>query len=448
MNIASIHAREILDSRGNPTVEADVILENGAMGRAEAPSGASTGTHEAVELRDNDPKEYRGLGVEHAVNNANTEIADALRGMDVSDQKALDEKMITLDGTPNKARLGANAILAVSLAAAKAAAQAKGVPLFKYIAEISGPSPAKGRLGGVLEKTPSRSPLAGGEMILPVPLMNIVNGGKHVLNSIDLQEFMIVPVGATTFAHALEMGANTFHALKDILAAQGRDTTVGDEGGFALIGAHRNEEALELIMQAIAKAGYEPGEDIALAIDCAASVFRQEDGTYHLAAENKTLTSAEMISWLAELAKKYPIVSIEDGLGEDDWDGWVEMTKQLPLQLVGDDLLVTNTAYLQKAIGLRAGNAILIKPNQIGTLTETIAAVQMAQAAGWRAILSHRSGETEDVTIAHLAVGLGTGQIKSGSLSRTERVEKYNELLRIEEMLGDKATYPGRKTFA
>ena len=426
MKITSIHAREILDSRDDPTVEADVILENGIMGRASVPSGASTGTHEAVELRDDDPKKYGGKSVDHAVANVNGEIAAALIGMDAFDQRALDEKMIALDGTPNKSRLGANAILAVSLAAAKAAAQDKALPLFGYLAELSGTKNATA---------------------LPVPLMNILNGGKHVLNSIDLQEFMIVPVGATTFAHALEMGANTFDALKQIFADEGRDTTVGDEGGFALIGTKRNEEALELIMQAIVKAGYTPGKDIVIAIDCAASVFRQKDGTYHLAAENKTLTSDEMIAWLAALAKKYPIVSIEDGLGEDDWAGWAEMTKRIPLQLVGDDLFVTNTVFLRRGIVEHAGNAILIKPNQIGTLTETIAAVQMAQAAGWKTIISHRSGETEDTTIAHLAVGLATGQIKTGSLSRSERIAKYNELLRIEEMLGTKAAYPGKVAF-
>jgi enolase len=426
MKIASIHAREILDSRDDPTVEADVILENGMMGRASVPSGASTGTHEAVELRDDDPKKYGGKSVEHAVQNVNSEIADALRSMDAGDQKALDEKMIALDGTPNKSRLGANAILAVSLATAKAAAQEQALSLFEYIAHLAG------------GKNPAT---------LPVPLMNILNGGKHVLNSIDLQEFMIVPVGATTFSHALEMGANTFDALKQIFATEGRDTTVGDEGGFALIGTKRNEEALELVIQAITKAGYAPGKDISIAIDCAASVFRQKDGTYHLTAENKTLTTEAMIAWLGELAKKYPIISIEDGLGEDDWAGWTEMTKRIPLQLVGDDLFVTNTEFLKRGIAERAGNAVLIKPNQIGTLTETIAAVQMAKSAGWRTIVSHRSGETEDTTIAHLAVGLGTGQIKTGSLSRSERVAKYNELLRIEEILGAKAMYPGTAAF-
>jgi enolase len=443
MKIASIHARQILDSRGNPTVEADVVLENGVIGRAAVPSGASTGSHEALELRDNDAVHYDGKGVLKAVVNVDGEIASALAGMDVFNQNALDQKMIALDGTPNKSRLGANAILAVSLAAAKAAALAKNVPLYIYVAETAGmPEPR----------------------ILPVPLMNIVNGGMHVLNSIDLQEFMIVPVGATTFSQALEMGANTFHALKKIFAEQGRDTTVGDEGGFALIGTKRNEEALELIMQAIAKVGYEPGKDIAIALDAAASVFRQKDGAYRLAAEEKTLTTAEMIDWLTALAEKYPIVSIEDGLGEDDWAGWTDLTKKMTgtqhsnilknvgmsggkFQLVGDDLLTTNTEFLKRAIAEKAGNAILIKPNQIGTLTETIEAVRMAQMAGWRTIISHRSGETEDTTIAHLAVGLGTGQIKTGSLSRGERTAKYNELLRIEEQLGPAATYPGKTLF-
>jgi enolase len=426
MKISSIHGREILDSRGNPTVEADVVLENGVMGRAAVPSGASTGTHEAVELRDNDPKRYQGKGVLKAVANIDTTIAAALKDADAFDQKGLDEKMIALDGTPNKAKLGANAILAVSLAAAKAAATDQALSLFSYIAKLAEVNNPTG---------------------LPVPLMNILNGGKHVLNSIDLQEFMIVPIGATTFSHALEMGANTFHALQRIFADGGRDTTVGDEGGFALIGAKRNEEALELIMEAIVKAGYVPGKDIAIAIDCAASVFREEDGMYHLAAENKTLTTDEMIAWLGALAKKYPIVSIEDGLGEDDWAGWASMTNQIPIQLVGDDLLVTNTAFLKRGIAEHAANAILIKPNQIGTLTETIAAVKMAKHAGWQTIISHRSGETEDTAIAHIAVGLGAGQIKTGSLSRSERIAKYNELLRIEEALGEKATYPGKAIF-
>ena len=425
MKIASIHARQILDSRGNPTVEADVVLENGTMGRAAVPSGASTGSHEAIELRDGDTAHYGGKGVLKAVTNANGEIASALAGMDVFDQKALDQKMIALDGTPNKSRLGANAILAVSLASAKAAALAKGVPLYIYVAETAGmPEPH----------------------ILPVPLMNVLNGGAHAANSTDIQEFMIVPVGATSFAQALEMGANTFHALKKILAEKGYATTVGDEGGFALEGTHDNEEALNMLEAAVLSAGYLLGNDIVFALDAAASEFHK-DGTYNLAAEGKKLSTDEMIAWLAALAKRHPIASIEDGLAEDDWTGWIAMTTVIPNQLVGDDLLVTNTEFLKRAIAEKAGNAILIKPNQIGTLTETIEAVRMAQAAGWRTILSHRSGETEDTTIAHLAVGLGTGQIKTGSLSRSERTAKYNELLRIEEQLGTKATYPGNALF-
>ncbi len=426
MKITSIHARQILDSRGNPTVEADVVLENGMMGRAAVPSGSSTGSHEAVELRDGDAGHYGGLGVLKAVANVNGEIAAALAGMDVFDQKTLDEKMIALDGTPNKSRLGANAILAVSLAAAKAAAQAKNVPLYIYVAETAGmPEPH----------------------IMPVPLMNLVNGGKHVANSIDLQEFMIVPVGAASFSAALEMGANTFHALKRVLEAKGYDTTVGDEGGFALPHIQSNEEALTFLEEAIAAAGYTLGKDIVFALDAAASVL-WNGAAYHLAAENKTLPTQEMIDWLAALAGRHPIVSIEDGLGEDDWAGWTDMTTKIKCQLVGDDLLTTNTEFLKRAIAEKAGNAILIKPNQIGTLTETIEAVKMAQAAGWRTIVAHRSGETEDTTIAHLAVGLGTGQIKAGSLSRGERIAKYNELLRIEEQLGAKATYPGKTLFA
>jgi len=426
MKITSIHARQILDSRGNPTVEADVVLENGMMGRAAVPSGSSTGSHEAVELRDGDAGHYGGLGVLKAVANVNGEIAAALAGMDVFDQKTLDEKMIALDGTPNKSRLGANAILAVSLAAAKAAAQAKNVPLYIYVAETAGmPEPH----------------------IMPVPLMNLVNGGKHVANSIDLQEFMIVPVGAASFSAALEMGANTFHALKRVLEAKGYDTTVGDEGGFALPHIQSNEEALTFLEEAIAAAGYTLGKDIVFALDAAASVL-WNGAAYHLAAENKTLPTQEMIDWLAALAGRHPIVSIEDGLGEDDWAGWTDMTTKIKCQLVGDDLLTTNTEFLKRAIAEKAGNAILIKPNQLGTLTETIEAVKMAQAAGWRTIVAHRSGETEDTTIAHLAVGLGTGQIKAGSLSRGERIAKYNELLRIEEQLGAKATYPGKTLFA
>jgi len=435
MKIASIHAREILDSRGNPTVEADVVLENGLIGRAAVPSGASTGTHEAVELRDGDPKRYGGKGVLKAVGNVNGDIAKALVGADVFNQKEIDGRMIALDGTPTKSNLGANAILAVSLAAAKAGALASDVPLFSYAATIAGlDSPT----------------------VLPVPLMNIVNGGRHAAGSTDIQEFMVVPVGAPSCKEAVRMGAEIFHALQNVLAANGYGTTVGDEGGYALgrqgltdggaAGLRGNEAALELIMQAIQEAGYAPGKDIALALDVAASELVSENG-YELKTENKKLETSAMISWLGGLAKRYPIISIEDGLGENDWAGWTEMAKTLSLQLVGDDLLVTNTEFLKRAIDEKAANAILIKPNQIGTLSETVAAVAMAKAAGWRTILSHRSGETEDTTIAHLAVGLGTSQIKTGSLSRGERTAKYNELLRIEEGLGTEAKYRGAAAF-
>lgn len=428
MKITLIHARQILDSRGNPTVEAEVMLENGIIGRAAVPSGASTGSHEAIELRDGDPANYGGKSVLKAVTNVNDEIATAIVGVEVSDQKAIDDKMIALDGTPNKSRLGANAILAVSLAAAKAAALEKNIPFYVYVNGLA----ANGNDGATL----------------PVPLMNIVNGGQHAAGSTDIQEFMIVPVGAPTFAAALQMGANVFHALKKVLAAKGYGTTVGDEGGYAPAVKGGNAEALELIASAVAAAGYTLGTDIMFALDVAASeLWDAATGTYRLATENRSLTSAEMITWLNELATKYPIISIEDGLDENDWAGWTAMTQQIPHQLVGDDLLVTNTAFLARGITEKAGNAILIKPNQIGTLSETIAAVNMAKAAGWHSIISHRSGETEDTTIAHLAVGLGAGQIKTGSLSRTDRVAKYNELLRIEEQLGARASYLGKKTF-
>ncbi len=437
MNIKSIHARQILDSRGNPTVEADVVLENGTMGRAAVPSGASTGSHEAIELRDGDPKRYGGKSVLRAVANANGEIAAAVAGMDAEDQKALDAKMIALDGTPNKSRLGANAILAVSLAAAKAAAAAKGIPLFAHVNGL-------GRAAGIAD---------GGGGTLPVPMMNIVNGGRHAAGSTDIQEFMIVPVGAPTFSDALRTGTDVFHALRKVLAAKGYGTTVGDEGGYAPHVKGGNAEALDLINEAVSAAGYSLGRDIMLALDVAASELRDPSvnhgaGGYRLTTEDRALSTDEMIAWLKALAEKYPIVSIEDGLGEDDWTGWTAMTAAgAARQLVGDDLLVTNTEFLARAIAEKAGNAILIKPNQIGTLTETIAAIKMAKDAGWRTIISHRSGETEDVTIAHLAVGLGTGQIKTGSLSRTDRVAKYNELLRIEEMLGADAAYPGTKIY-
>ena len=428
MKITSIHARQILDSRGNPTVEADVVLENGIVGRAAVPSGASTGSHEAIELRDGDPKNYGGKSVLKAVANVNGEIAQALIGIDADDQAGIDQKLIALDGTPNKSRLGANAILAVSLATAKAVANAKGVPLFSYVNTLAGG--------------------AGDPTMLPVPLMNIINGGQHAASSTDIQEFMIVPIGAKSFAEALQMGANVFHALKKVLSTAGYGTTVGDEGGYAPQVKNGNAEAIDLIASAIAAAGYTFGADIMLALDVAASeLWDATTKTYRLATEDRSLTSDEMIAWYNALAAKYPIISIEDGLGEEDWAGWTAMTRDIPRQLVGDDLFVTNTTFISRGIAEHAGNAVLIKPNQIGTLTETIAAVTMAKTANWKTIISHRSGETEDVTIAHLAVGLGTGQIKTGSLSRTERVAKYNELLRVEEQLGAKATYPGKTIF-
>jgi enolase len=428
MKITLTHARQILDSRGNPTVEADVTLENGIMGRAAVPSGASTGSHEAIELRDGDPKNYGGKSVLKAVANVNGEIAQAVLGMDADDQTALDQKLIALDGTPDKSRLGANAILAVSLAAAKAAALSKNIPLYVHINNIA---------------------MNGSEAVtLPVPLMNIINGGQHAAGSTDIQEFMIVPVGAKTFSEALQMGTNVFHALKKVLSSKGYGTTVGDEGGYAPAVKGGNAEAMDLIAAAVTAAGYTLGADIMLALDVAASeLWDPATKTYRLGTENRSLTTDEMIAWLKALTEKYPIISIEDGLGEEDWAGWTAMTQQIPLQLVGDDLLVTNTTFLSRGITEHAGNAILIKLNQIGTLTETIAAVNMAKGADWRSIISHRSGETEDTTIAHVAVGLGTGQIKTGSLSRTDRIAKYNELLRIEEQLGAKAVYPGKTIF-
>jgi len=424
MKIHSIKAREVLDSRGNPTVEADVILDDGIMGRAIVPSGASTGAHEAHELRDGDKKRYGGKGVLKAVANIEGEIAKAVVGKDASAQRELDEALIALDGTPNKTRLGANAILAVSLAVAKATAITKKVPLFQYV--------------GTLSKSP-RAPL------LPLPQCNIINGGAHTSwESTDIQEFMIAPVGVPTFREAVRALAEVFHALKKVLTEKGYGTTVGDEGGFAPKVKGGNEEALALISEAIGKAGYKLGTDVVFALDCAPSEFFS-DGKYTLACEGKKLSSEEMIAWYGSLQKKYPIPSIEDGLAEDDWDGWKKMTASLggPTQLVGDDLLVTNVKFLERGIKEKAANAILIKVNQIGTLSETIDAVDMAHAAGWRTVISHRSGETEDTTIAHLAVGLGTGQIKTGSVSRGERIAKYNELLRIEEMLGGKAAYAG-----
>lgn len=424
MKIIDIHARQILDSRGNPTVEADVRLEDGTLGRAAVPSGASTGSHEAIELRDGGVQ-YGGKAVTKAVGYVNGEIRNALINYEAESQSTIDQAMIDLDGTPNKARLGANAILAVSLATAKAVALSKGMPLYQYVSQISGTK----------------------ELSLPLPMMNIINGGKHAAGSTDIQEFMIMPVGAKTFSEALRMGAEIFQALGKVLQSKGYGTTVGDEGGYAPAVKNGNAEALELISEAVSRAGYTLGEDVALALDVASSEL-MENGSYVLTTENKTLTSQEMVNFYADLTSRFPILSIEDGLGEDDWEGWQALTAQLgdTLQLVGDDLLVTNTEFLQRGITEKSANAILIKVNQIGTLTETIAAVKMAHDAGWKAVMSHRSGETEDTTIAHLAVGLNTGQIKTGSLSRTDRVAKYNELLRIEEELGDNAVFAGRNT--
>lgn len=423
MKISKIHARQILDSRGNPTVEADVTLENGIMGRAAVPSGASTGSNEAIELRDNDSTKYLGKGVLKAVENVNTEISQKLVGMEVEDQKALDDAMIALDGTDNKARLGANAILSVSLAAAKAAALSQNKSLYDYIGSLVGNT----------------------QYTLPLPMMNIINGGAHAAFATDIQEFMILPVGAKSFSDAIRMGAEVFHNLKKVLSTAGYPTTVGDEGGYAPKVQRGNAESLEMISQAIEKAGYKLGEDILLGLDVAASEF-YKDGKYELKAEGKTLATDEMVDYLVDLVNKYPIASIEDGLAESDWDGWVKLTEKLgeKIQLVGDDLLVTNTKFLKQGIEKKAANAILIKVNQIGSLTETIEAVQMAKNAGWNSIISHRSGETEDTTIAHIVVGLSTGQIKTGSLSRTDRIAKYNELLRIEEELGDKAVFAGK----
>lgn len=425
MKISHILARQILDSRGNPTVEADVILEDGTLGRAAVPSGASTGTHEALELRDKDPKKYNGKGVLTAVNNIKTIISDCLKGMDVTDQKAIDEKMIALDATETKSTLGANAILAVSLACVKAAAKVKNVPLYEYFHTISA----------------TESPLT-----LPVPMMNIINGGKHAAGSTDIQEFMIMPVGASSFSEALRMGAEVFHALAKVLEAKGYGTTVGDEGGFAPHVKSGNKEALDLISQAVEKAGYALGKDIVFALDPASSEF-YEDGKYHLKTEGRVLTSEEMVAFYADLVEKYPIVSIEDGLAESDWAGWEILTEKLgkKIQIVGDDIFVTNLKFLERGIAENTANAILIKLNQIGSVTETIDAIQTAEKAGWHAVISHRSGETEDTTIADLSVGMATGQIKTGSLSRTDRVAKYNQLLRIEEELGTKAIFPGKK---
>lgn len=400
-----------MDSRGNPTVEADVYLEGGSFGRAAVPSGASTGSGEALELRDGG-EAYMGKGVSAAVTNVNSVIAEAVIGQDASDQRALDQLMIDLDGTENKAKLGANAILAVSLAAAKAVAGAKGLPLYRYIADLTGTT----------------------ELNLPLPMMNVMNGGEHAAGSTDVQEYMIIPVGAETVEDALRIGTEVFHNLKKVLAKNDYGTTVGDEGGYAPAVRGGNREPLQRISEAVSAAGYELGRDVVLALDVASSEFH-EDGKYNLKTEGKTLTAEELIDWYAELQQEFPIVSIEDGLDENDWGNWSKLAEKIggKTQLVGDDLLVTNVKLLKKAINEKAANAILIKPNQIGSLSETIEAVKTAQAAGWNTVMSHRSGETEDVTIAHLAVGLGTGQIKTGSLSRTDRVAKYNELLRIAE---------------
>lgn len=424
MKITRIIAREILDSRGNPTVEADVYLDSGVRGRAAVPSGASTGTNEALELRDGDLKRFGGLGVQKAAANVNTEIAAALNGCDASEQEEIDQRMIELDGTSNKGRLGANAILAVSLAAAKAAAEEKKQPLYRYFQGLAGES---------------------GSLTLPLPQMNIINGGRHAAGSTDIQEFMILPAGVLSFREALRMGAEIFQKLKEVLKKSGYATTVGDEGGFAPAVKGGNKEALELMMQAVEAAGYAPGKDVFLGLDAAASEF-YSDGRYELKTEGRVLSAKEMIQWWQQLKADYPLVSIEDGLAEDDWAAWREMTEILGknTQLVGDDLLVTNVKFLERAIKEKAGNAILIKPNQIGTLTETIGAVKLAKQSNWRTIISHRSGETEDLTIVHLAVGLGAGQIKTGSLSRTDRVAKYNELLRIEEEPGSAAKLASR----
>lgn len=427
MKIRSLHARQILDSRGNPTVECDVTLEDGSMGRAAVPSGASTGSREAIELRDGDKSKYLGKGVFKAIANVNEIIAKKVGGTDADNQKKLDETMIALDGTENKAKLGANAILSVSLAVAKAAANAKQIPFYQYLHELSS----------------STSPVS-----LPMPMMNVINGGQHAGFATDIQEFMIVPVSAKTFADALRMGAEVFHHLGKVLKQKGYPTTVGDEGGYAPQVQKGNAEALDLIIQAIINAGYDPGDDIALALDAAASEFFQ-NGKYILKAEGETFSSKQMVEWIAQIVENYPIVSVEDGLAEDDHEGWRYITKLLgeKIQLVGDDNLVTNVKFLKKAIEEKEGNAILIKLNQIGTLSETIETILTAKEADWNTVVSHRSGETEDTSIAHLAVGLGTGQIKTGSLSRTERIAKYNELLRIEEQLGDKASFVGKSVF-
>jgi len=420
--IVDVIAREILDSRGNPTVEADVLLESGVMGRAAVPSGASTGSREAIELRDGDAQRYLGKGVLRAVENVNTEICEAIIGLDVEEQHFIDRTMIELDGTETKSRLGANAILAVSMAVARAAAEESGLPLYRY-------------LGGA------------GPMQLPVPMMNIINGGAHANNNIDMQEFMIIPLGAPSFREALRYGAEVFHALKKLLDGLGMTTTVGDEGGFAP-NLESNEAALKLIVQAIEKAGYAPGTDIAIGLDCAASEF-YKGGRYHLESEGLQLSSEQFTDYLASWCDKYPIISIEDGMAEDDWAGWAVLSARLKktIQLVGDDLFVTNAKILSEGIRQGIANSILIKVNQIGTLSETFDAIETAKRAGYTSVISHRSGETEDTTIADLAVATNALQIKTGSLSRSDRMAKYNQLLRIEEELGDAARYPGRSAF-
>ena len=420
--IVDIVGREILDSRGNPTIECDVLLESGTMGRAAVPSGASTGSREAIELRDGDKSRYLGKGVLKAVEHVNTEISEAVLGLDASEQAFLDRTLIDLDGTENKSRLGANATLAVSMAVARAAAEESGLPLYRYFG-------------------------CSGGMQMPVPMMNVINGGAHANNSLDLQELMIIPVGAPTFREAVRYGAEVFHALKKIIHDKGMSTAVGDEGGFApSVASH--EAAIQLILQAIDKAGYTAGEQIAIGLDCAASEFHK-DGKYVLGAEGLTLSAPEWTDILATWADKYPIISIEDGMAEADWDGWKTLTERLgsKLQLVGDDIFVTNTKILKEAIERRIANSILIKINQIGTMTETFAAIEMAKRANYTAVISHRSGETEDSTIADIAVGTNAGQIKTGSMSRSDRIAKYNQLLRIEEDLGDVASYPGRSAF-
>ncbi len=420
--ITNIQARQILDSRGNPTIEVDVYLEDGTLGRASVPSGASTGANEAVELRDGDKKVYGGKGVLKAVENVNDKLAPELIDLDATEQAAIDALMIHLDGTDNKAKLGANAILGVSLAVAKAAARAVGLPLYRYIGGTSAHQ-------------------------LPVPMMNIMNGGKHADSNVDMQEFMAMPVGAESFSEALAMGTDVYHALKGVLKARGLSTSVGDEGGFAP-NLPSNEDAIRVILEAIEKAGYKPGEQIMIAMDPAASEF-YENGQYVLKGEGRSLSGDEMVDYYADLIEKYPIISLEDGLAEDDWVTWHKLTERLgqKVQLVGDDLFVTNTKFLQRGIDSHTANSILVKVNQIGTLTETLSAIELAKRAGYTAVVSHRSGETEDATIADIVVATNAGQIKTGSPARTDRVAKYNQLLRIEEALGDTATFDGLKSF-